>query len=123
MRRTIALSLLMIFSWMLSAPFFAPDAEASLPACCRRHGKHHCMMRMMGRIYSNQKGFTTVTEKCPYQTASTNAAHSPTPAPEAGKHFYAEVVRHPACAPQMVARFSISFHRAHQKRGPPTPLA
>lgn len=123
MRRTITISLLMIFSWMLIAPFFAPDAEASLPACCRRNGKHHCTMRMMGRNAGNQKGFSTVTEKCPYQTASTCAAHSSTLAPEAGKRYYAEVGLHPACVAQPDALFRISFHRSHQKRGPPAPLA
>jgi hypothetical protein len=122
MRRMIALSLLMIFSWMLIAPFFAPDAEASLPPCCRRHGKHHCSMRMMGQMPSNQTGFTTVTEKCPYQTASTCAAHAPTIAAEGGRRFYAEIVRHPACVAQTESLFRISFHRSHQKRSPPTPL-
>jgi hypothetical protein len=44
MRRTIALALTMIFSWMLIGPAFGPDADANLPPCCRRNGKHHCMM-------------------------------------------------------------------------------
>ena len=62
MRRTIALALMMAFSWTLIAPIFGPDADANLPPCCRRHGKHHCMMRMMERFGGNQTGFTSVRE-------------------------------------------------------------
>jgi hypothetical protein len=122
MRRTIALALTMVFSLMLIAPIFGPDADANLPPCCRRNGKHHCMMRMMERLSGNQKGFTSVSEKCPCLPVSTCAAHSPTYKPEAGSQFYAEVVRHPSCAPQTEARYRISFLGSHQKRGPPAPL-
>lgn len=123
MRRTIALTLMVVFSWTLIAPVFGPGAEANLPPCCRRNGKHHCMMRMMERLSGNQKGFTSVSEKCPCSPDSTCAVHSPTYKPEAGQHFFAEVVRHPACAPQADAHYRICFLRSHQKRGPPDPLA
>jgi hypothetical protein len=123
MRRAISISLMMLFSWTLIAPVFASDAEANLPACCRRNGKHHCAMRMMQQLTGKQKGFTTVTEKCPCPPAIVGAAHSVTYKPEAGQQFYAEVVRHPAIAPQTEALFRISFLRSHQKRGPPAPLA
>jgi hypothetical protein len=46
MRRAITISLMMLSSWTLIAPPFAPDADANLSACCRRNGTHHCMMRM-----------------------------------------------------------------------------
>jgi hypothetical protein len=123
MRRTIALSLMMLFSWMLIAPLFAPDADASLPPCCRRSGKHHCMMRMMERRSGQQKGSTCVSEKCPCFPVSTCAAYSSIFKPEAGEQFYADVVRHAAIAPRSEALYRISSLRSHQKRGPPTPLA
>jgi hypothetical protein len=123
MRRSIALSLLMIFSWMLIAPLLAPDAEAALPACCRRNGKHHCMMGGMEQTGGKDTGLTSVSAKCPCVPSSTAAVHAPTYKPEAGTQFYAEIVRHPACAPQTEARFRISFLRSHQRRGPPSPLA
>jgi hypothetical protein len=122
-RRAIAFSLMVLFSLTLIAPLFAPDADANLPACCRRNGKHHCMMRMMERTAGNQRGFTTITEKCPCGPASACAVHSPTYKPKAREEFYAEVVRHPARAPQTEALYRISFLRSRQKRGPPTPLA
>jgi hypothetical protein len=123
MRRLIALSLMTMFSWTLIAPLFGPGADANLPPCCRRNGKHHCMMRMMQRPGGNQKGFTSVTEKCPCQPASTCAAYSPVFKPEAGSRFYAQVMRRPACAPRTEDFRCISSLRSHQKRGPPTPLA
>jgi hypothetical protein len=123
MRRKIALSLVLMFSWMLIAPLFTPDAEASLPACCRRNGKHHCMMHMMERLGGNEKSFTSVSEKCPSFPAGTCAVHSPSFKPEAGEQFYAQIVSHPACVAQTEALSRIAFLRSHQKRGPPSPLA
>ena len=123
MRRTIALALMMMFSLTLIAPLFGPDADANLPPCCRRNGKHHCMMRMVQRLSDNQKAFTSVSEKCPCFPVSTCAVHSPTCKPEAGKQYYAEVVRHPSCGSQTKALCRISLLRSHQKRGPPAPLA
>jgi hypothetical protein len=123
MRRTIALALTVIFCWTLIAPIFGTGAGANLPACCRRDGKHHCMMRRMQQLGGSQKGISSVTEKCPCQPASTCAVHSPVFKPEAGKRFCAQVPRHPVLAPGTEALSNISFLRSHPKRGPPSPLA
>ena len=123
MRRTIALALTVIFSWTLIAPIFGPGAGANLPACCRRNGKHHCTMRGMGQFGSGQKGFTSVSEKCPCPPASTCAVHSPVFKPEARKAFHSQAIRRPAPAPRSDALRDISFLRSHPKRGPPSPLA
>jgi hypothetical protein len=122
MRRAVAHSLLMIFGWMLIAPLFAPDADAGLPACCRRNGKHHCIMSRMGQTGGNEKGFTSVSEKCPCLPAITGAVHAAKYMPVSGQRFYAEVTFLPAYAPQTSPSFGISFLRGHQKRGPPSPL-
>jgi len=123
MRRAIAHSLLMIFSLTLIAPLLVPDAEASLPACCRRNGKHHCMMRGMHQSASKEAGLASVHEKCPCLPQSTGAVHTVKFMPAAGQRFYAEVVFQPAWAPQAEARSRISSSRSHQKRGPPSPLS
>jgi hypothetical protein len=123
MRRTIALALTALFCWTLIAPVFWPGADANLPPCCRRNGKHHCMMRMMGQLGGKGKGFTSVSEKCPCEPASTCAVYSPVFKPEAGKPFYTQVVRRPAPAPRTEVLYRIAFLRSHPKRGPPTPLA
>ncbi len=46
LRRILAITLLLAFGFPLVAPAFAatPNSEASLPACCRSHGAHHCAM-------------------------------------------------------------------------------
>ncbi|MGA3264756.1 MAG: hypothetical protein ABSC47_12010 [Terracidiphilus sp.] len=123
MRRIIALALTMIFSCMLIAPLFGPDADANLPPCCRRNGKHHCMMRAMERLSGKRKGFSSVSEKCPCLPASTCAVYSPTYDSKAAQQFCAEVVRHPACVAQTETRYQLCFLRGHPKRGPPSPLA
>jgi hypothetical protein len=120
MRRAIAISLMMLFSWTLIAPFYARDSDANLPACCRKNGKHHCAMRTMGKLAGNQRGFSTVAEKCPYCLLSVSSTNSPTYKTEAAGEFYAEFVSHPALALQTEAHFRISSLRSHQKRGPPT---
>ena len=121
MRRTIALSLVLIFGWLLTAPLFVPDAEAGLPACCRRNGKHHCMMQSMHPPGGKSAGFASVAEKCPCMPDCTGAVHAAKDMPEAGQQFYAEVVFHPAYARQTEAFFRVSLLRSHQKRGPPYP--
>jgi hypothetical protein len=122
MRRTIALALTMIFSWMLIAPAFGPDAGANLPPCCRRNGKHHCMMRME-LLSGKRKGFTAVSEKCPCLPASTCAVQSPVFHLKTRQPFEAEVPRRPLRTTQTVALYRLCFFRGNPKRGPPSPLA
>ena len=116
MRRVIVLSLMMLFSLTLIAPLFASNQDANLPACCRRNGKHHCMM---GSRSGLQKGFTSVSEKCPCCPFGACAVCSPIFKPEAGAQFSVEVGRHPAVAPQTEALYCLSTLRSHPKRGPP----
>jgi hypothetical protein len=123
MRRTVAISLMMLFSWTLIAPFLVRDADANLPACCRRSGSHHCAMRMTGQLAVNQHRLSTVAEKCPYYPLSVSPTNSHIYKAEVAGAFYAELVSHPAFAPQTEAHYRISFLRSHQKRGPPSPLA
>jgi hypothetical protein len=46
MRRLLSILLLAAFALPLFAPglALAQDPDAGLPACCRRHGQHHCTM-------------------------------------------------------------------------------
>jgi hypothetical protein len=122
MRRTIALALTMIFSWMLIAPAFGSDAGAKLPPCCRRNGKHHCMMRME-QFSGKRKGFTEVSEKCPCLPASTCAVYSPIFHPKIKQQFDAEVTRRPVHPALSEAFYRVFFLRGNPKRGPPSPLA
>ena len=124
LRRSISFSLIAaLISWLLIAPLFAMDTESSVPACCRRAGKHHCAMRGMERLGGGVPGFRSVSEKCPLFPASTGAVHHSAFKPEAGGRFSDEVVLQPVLAHRILARVKTSFSRSHQKRGPPAPLA
>jgi hypothetical protein len=122
MRRAVALLLMLMFSSMLMAPLFASDPESNLPPCCRRHGKHHCMMQGMQGT-EGRPGFAAVREKCPCFPAGTFAVRSMQFAPESSGLFYAVGHRETLIAPQEQPGVRSSFLRSHPKRGPPSPLA
>lgn len=119
MRQFLAISLLMLFALPFATPLFGVNAaEAELPACCRRTGKHHCEMKV---VMAGQQGslITTVGEKCPYSVAPPAILAAAVYAPSASGSIFAGVARHPAVAAQVEAQLRISFDRARQKRGPP----
>lgn len=119
MRRFLAAMLVLVFSGPLIAPIFTATVdESALPACCRRNGKHHCMMvaMMMGEI----PGHPVVAEKCPYSPFAGLAIMLPH---AFVSHLRTAIVRHAAvlaaAVPQAEAGYRVSFHRSRQKRGPP----
>jgi hypothetical protein len=123
MRRAIAISLMMLFSWTLIAPLVAADAGSNLPACCRKHAKCHCGMCRRGHRPANPKGLATVAGKCPCNQAGASTPASSTCKPEPGGAHHAEAAFHPALASPTGGYTRITFLRAHPKRGPPIPRA
>lgn len=121
-RRLLAISLLLLFALPFALPLFGANAaQAELPLCCRRDGKHHCAMA--GMIPSSSPSMSTVGEKCPYSIAPPAILVLPTFTPSTAASVFAGVSRHPAVTPQTEAQRRISFDRARQKRGPPSNLA
>jgi hypothetical protein len=118
MRRVLAITLLIAFASPLVAPLFAAtaDSEASLPACCRRHGAHHCGGAMAG-ITATSPALSAPPCPC-YPAASTPlrlAAASLTAAPALARTPRLSTALYPAN--QRRARtFSPS---ANLNRGPP----
>jgi hypothetical protein len=121
MRRAIALLLMLVFSSMLMAPLFASDPESNLPPCCRRHGKHRCMMQGM-QGSDGRPGFAAVREKCPCFPAGTVAVQSVQFAPGLGCFSYAAARTETLIAPQTQPGLRSVFLRSHPKRGPPSLL-
>jgi len=116
-RRLVAISLLMLFVFPFVLPLFGTSAmDATLPACCRRTGKHHCMIFM---AWSQNRSFRTIREKCPYSIAPPAVLVLRSFTPSTAASVFAGVTRHPACAPQVEAQLRVSFDRTRQKRGPP----
>jgi hypothetical protein len=120
MRRSIAILLALVFSWMLILPAFARSAQANLLACCRKDGKHHCMLQMGGGSSASGASLTVIGEKCPYFPHSTAAGHVETFTPAITEAIFARIVRHPTVSPQTEAGYRASHLRSKQKRGPPS---
>ena len=122
--RLIAIALLGVFGLPVAFPLFAltPRSESNLTACCRRNGKHHCVMSMAerNRLFSDKSGFSAPLEKCPYCPAAILSIHHFADfVPPSGQVTYAGLVSHPARVVQAECKRPISRDRAHGKRGPP----
>ena len=132
-RRILSILLLVFFGLPVVAPLLAmtTDAEAGLPACCRRNGAHHCSMMNMGtgRHISSSPGdsgtphLAVLTEKCPYTPQAPATAHPDLLALDPSSAIFAEIVSHPNGVAQTESRRRISQDRSRQKRGPPVALS
>jgi len=127
MRRLCALFLLLLSvgPWLLALS--APDvvAEASLPACCRTHGKHKCFMQFTGKgsAASNSGGAAApqVSERCPYSPLWTTTAQSD-PFGQPAKDVFRIGFSGTPSLVAIAIRPCTSFRlRANCKRGPPSP--
>jgi hypothetical protein len=121
----LVLVLLSVGPWLMA--FSSPDSvsEASLPACCRTHGKHKCLMRFsIGKgAVSTSAGIivSQVSERCPYSPAYTTAAHSdPFGQPE-NDMFRGGPTGTSSYVVTATRRWKFSRSRANCMRGPPSP--
>lgn len=124
MRKLIAITLLAVFGLPFITPLMAlgSTSEANLPACCRRNGKHHCMMNMAerARLESRKPHFQAPPEHCPYwPTQVAMVSHSSVIAPPIGQAIFAGLVSHTADTSQVESWLRISRERSRYKRGPP----
>src|SRR5882757_2391497 len=131
-RRIFSILLLVFFGLPIVSPLLAmtTDAEAGLPACCRRNGAHHCMMNMgTGTHVGNSSGdrgtphLAVLTEKCPYTPQAPATGHPDLLALDPSSAIFAEIVSHPAGIAQTESRRRIAQDRSRQKRGPPAALS
>ena len=125
LRRLISILLLAVFGLPFVLPMLAmgQDPDGGLPACCRRNGKHHCMMSMAERgklSVSGDPQFQAPAEKCPYAPASVAPAQpNPLATPTTAAAIFGALVSHPTGFAQTEAKRRISLDRGNQKRGPP----
>jgi hypothetical protein len=121
LRRILAITLLIAFGFPLVAPAFAAttDPEASLPACCRSHGAHHCAM-----LHNLAASPAFQAPPCPfYPTRATlvnTAAASLVIAQPPTATLFRTLAPLPA-TPRPAARILLAS--ANLKRGPPASIA
>lgn len=120
-RRLLASSLLALFLFPFIVPMFgAKAAEDAIPVCCRRNGKHHCIMAaIMAMEDAHGRSVQTIADKCPFSVAPPAILVLPSFTPTAAASVFAGIRRHPSVSPQTEARLRVSFDRSRQKRGPP----
>lgn len=124
MRRTLSILLVIFFSVGPLTAALQADDDSRLPACCRRHGTHHCAMGGSSAIAallvaSTATPIVTAPARCPYfpntvaqflqPVTALAPAHSAFPAPRAQAHAVSPI--------RAFARFRPI--RAHSSRGPP----
>jgi hypothetical protein len=123
LRRFFTILLLAIIGLPLAAPLFAASSrdESSLPACCRRNGKHHCMGGMeMSSEASSKPAFNAPKDICPYAPTLPTAIHRNSFATFSRTATSIVLQTHDTIVAQTECKLHISRSRSRQKRGPPT---
>lgn len=124
LRKLISILLLAIFGLPVVPQLLAATVKSgsNLPACCRRNGKHHCMLSAAAKYEgaSAKPAFSAPLDKCPYAPAAISVSPHSTIGVSKSCVIYAEVVSHPSVHPQTESKRRISQDRSRTKRGPPT---
>jgi hypothetical protein len=121
--RFVAIALLLLFAGDMALPALLADGESTLPACCRRDGKHHCAMLEMLEKQERDAGpsWRAAARKCPLFPKSTPASCIDQTTPlRVAACFAGAIVAHPVSKAQSEVLYRISHSRARQKRGPPS---
>ena len=118
-RRSLAISLLLLFSLPLIAPLFAMQADAggNLPACCRRNGAHHCSMQMPGE--SRRMHLSAIREKCPAYPKAVTSTKRTDLSLQRSTLLLSGALVHPAAETRVRAWARMALYRSQQQRGPP----
>jgi hypothetical protein len=121
-RRLLSITLLLLFGLPLIAPFFAlgATAESQLPACCRSHGAHHCVMsaEQLAALEQGQQ-VHSLQSQCPMFPRAVAPSHVQPFAYQLAASFDAGVLSQPAKLSQIEAWARVALDGARHKRGPP----
>jgi hypothetical protein len=122
-RKLLSILLLALFALPLAAPLLAMSAQddASLPACCRRNGAHHCSGMMADQATAATPGqhFAAAYGRCPSYPAAIAVAHTSPFVPGTPDADFIALVSHPANSRQTVVRQATARNRSRPLRGPP----
>jgi len=126
LRQAVAAALMLVFLSPLVLPLFAAtsDPESSLPACCRRHGKHHCTMTMeMMAMLAASSGPTLTAPTCPLYPSAVAPVRIVTAYFAALPPLSIEIRRDAATPAPTPLRGSALAIASQSTRGPPVRLA
>ena len=125
-RKLLAMLLLTVLLLPLvpSSMALGGDADARLPACCRREGTHHCAMRMGERALlavaaPDGEHWRLPAERCPYSPASVTARHFDPLVLSNALPLLTRLQGPAAKVAQAESKQRIAREGARQKRGPP----
>jgi hypothetical protein len=126
MRRGFSILLILFFALGPLSATLGASEDASLPACCRRHGAHHCALSRETSASTVESGSTPVVYApftCPYYPASVAATVS-----GSILALVAVAVRVPAPAARSYRSVAVTMvalsnpSRTHAGRGPPSEI-
>lgn len=128
LRRLLSIAILLVIAAPAIAPLFVLSATTGgdVPACCRRNGKHHCMMSEAQRAAMSEGRehlVAQVGERCPFQPKASPATRNLQTIADADSAVFTGLVIHPVLTPQSRCLQRISFQDSHQRRGPPAELS
>jgi hypothetical protein len=121
MRRGIAIILAIVFSSLLILPAFGGSPEPGLRSCCKKNGRHHCLMGTTGSLAS-ATSIEAVNAKCSYFSQSSLAAHVEVFTPVIDRSGHINIVRQSIVMMQMAMGYRPFQYRSNHKRGPPPSL-
>jgi hypothetical protein len=125
MRRGFSILLILFFGFGPLSAALGGTEDASLPACCRRNGAHHCAMSMETTAEAVQRGSTPIVSApltCPYYPGSVAAITGSIQA------LVAAAISIPALAARSYRAAAVTLaavsqpNRTHAGRGPPSQI-
>lgn len=127
MRRGFSILLALLFSLGPLAPALHASDDSSLPACCRRHGMHHCAMAAQmaeegAQAQSGNSPIVSAPATCPCYPGPATLITGPAPALASGTTFWlapSERAFTPVARPAAVCSRPPATHAG---RGPPTAI-
>ncbi len=123
MRRVLS-TFLILFFWLGPLSVLLPASEdARMPACCRRHGAHHCAMAMQTAVMlaedASGKHIVTAPSTCPAYPGSTAATTTAPQAMAAALLSLPMLLAQPHSSAAGRATARLSQIRTRAGRGPP----
>src|SRR5579863_2611152 len=125
MRRGLSIVLVLLLWLSPLAATLGADAEQRLPACCRRHGEHHCAMSapMASAIAQADQGSALgAPSRCPLFPRFTATMVGPVHATMAPAIALPHDVEAARAADGYALAATLRFLRARASRGPPASL-